>query len=210
MNIRAAITPQSGLGVLCALLLAASLFATWAPLPVVTASEYSDSPHAIERPLPTAFIPPPQSAFDAINERPIFSPERKPFAPDTVAGPSAAATPPSVALVGVILDGTTGMALIRSAASPLETAFSVGQTIEGWAVSEIDADKIVLTSGGARDEIKLEANKAAKSANAISTAGPRSQPRALSQQQTGPVVPAAAGQQPRITGGAAQSQASSR
>jgi hypothetical protein len=206
MNIRAAITPQSGLGLLCGLLLMAGLFEAWAPLPKVVAPAQTAVAQVPTQPLPIAFTPPPSNAFDAVNDRPIFSPARKPFMSVAAVGPSATATPPAVTLIGVILDGKTSMALIKSAASPLETAFNVGQTIEGWLVSEIDADKIVLSSGGARDEIKLEANKAPKGPNTTAATTLHKQQPALLQQQMEPAISTAVGQHSAASGSAAPPQ----
>lgn len=163
MYLRTAFTPQKGLYCLCGLLSAACAYEVWAPLPAVAVPDRAIAMGAPAQPSSAVFVPSPIAAFDAINERPIFSPDRKPIAPAAAATAGAATTPPPVSLVGVILDGKISMALIKSAASPLETAFAVGETIDGWQVTEIDSGKVVLRSGAATDEIKLEANRAAKS-----------------------------------------------
>lgn len=163
MDFRAGITPQIGLGSLCGILLTACVFEAWAPLPDVVAPDYPARTRSAQRPLSIAFALPTIRTFDAINDRPIFSPDRKAIAPAAVATSAAPPPPPSAALVGVILDNQTRLALMKSSAAPLETAYAVGAMVDGWQVSEIDRDKVVLRSGLTTDEIKLEANRAAKS-----------------------------------------------
>jgi hypothetical protein len=101
---------------------------------------------------------PPPEAFAEIGARPMFSPARKSIA--AAATGETAAQPPEVTLVGIIVDAQDRMAMLRTPGSPLASAFRVGATISGWQLSEIAPDRIVLSAGGARDEIRLDANKA--------------------------------------------------
>ncbi len=106
---------------------------------------------------PTA-TPSPE-AFADIDAHPLFNPDRKPIAASATA--QATQAPPDIVLVGIILDSRDRMALIRTPAAPLATAFHMGATISGWEVTDIAADHIVLSAGGARDEIRLDANHGA-------------------------------------------------
>jgi hypothetical protein len=151
----------SGLGGLCAGLAAALLYFVLAPLPDL---EIPQVPLERKRPvtleaMPIATVSP--EAFADINARPMFSPDRKATAEPN----AAAATPPNVALVGVIMDARDRMALIRTPASPLALAFRLDADISGWRVTEIAADHIVLSLGASRDEIRLEDNHAPVPAN---------------------------------------------
>ena len=101
---------------------------------------------------------PPPEAFAEIDARPMFSPARKSVA--TAATGGAVLQPPDVALVGIIVDSRDRLAMLRTPGSPLATAFHVGATISGWQLSEIAPDRVVLSAGAARDEIRLDANKA--------------------------------------------------
>jgi len=155
-----------GLSGMCAVLGAILLYLVFAPLPELEIPRVPSEPQRNAMPQATPIATPPLEAFADIGERPMFSPDRKAFvAPGSAA---AAATPPSVALVGVIMDARDKMALIRTPGSPLAGAFRLGADISGWQLTEIGADHIVLSLGAARDEIRLEDNKAPKPANAAS------------------------------------------
>ena len=101
---------------------------------------------------------PAPEAFAEIDARPMFSPTRKSVAAAATGG--AALQPPDVTLVGIIVDAKDRLAMLRTPAAPYANAFHVGATISGWQLSEIAPDRIVLSAGGARDEIRLDANKA--------------------------------------------------
>jgi hypothetical protein len=104
---------------------------------------------------------PPLAAFAAFNDRPIFSPQRKAIAPAPVGAAAAAPPPPPAAsLVGIIIDAQRRIALIRTASSPLATAVAVGDTLQGWQVTEIAPDRVVLHQGTTDDALKLDANRA--------------------------------------------------
>jgi hypothetical protein len=102
-------------------------------------------------------ITPAPEAFAEIDARPMFSPDRRAIA-SAPAG-EASLTPPDVTLVGVIVSGRDSLAMLRTPSSPLANAYRVGAAISGWQVSEIAPNRIVLTSGAARSEIRLDANK---------------------------------------------------
>ncbi|HSZ10798.1 MAG TPA: hypothetical protein VK759_01395, partial [Rhizomicrobium sp.] len=89
------------------------------------------------------------------------------------AGPPPA---PNASLVGVIIDGKTQMALMRSPDSAFALSYSVGSSISGWQISEIDSDKVKLISGAFTHEIDLNANRAPQTLGASSSIGPQSPP----------------------------------
>ncbi|MBV9992290.1 MAG: hypothetical protein JOZ72_13480 [Alphaproteobacteria bacterium] len=101
---------------------------------------------------------PALEAFAEIDARPMFAPDRKAA---VMAQPGAASlAPPDVTLVGVIVSGSDSLAMLRTPSSPLATAYRIGATVSGWQLSEIAPDRVVLTAGPARNEIRLDANKA--------------------------------------------------
>jgi len=151
---------QLGLGSLCALLAASIVYELSAPLPEFSVLVNAKHARITMPDPPSAFSPPPAAAFAVINERPIFSPGRKPVAPKPVGVAAAPPPPPSAALVGVIMDSHNSLALVRTAASPLEVSVGLGGNIAGWQVTQIEPDRIVLRSGATDDVIKLESNRA--------------------------------------------------
>lgn len=178
------VTPQQTLGSLCGLLALGCAYELWAPLPTFALpSVPAPVPVEAAAPLPSA-APPPSSAFDVIENQPIFTSDRKPLVP-SAAGPAAPPPPPAIALVGIILDPTTKLALIRSPNSPLATAYAEGASIDGWILTQIAPDKIVLQAGTATDEVSLAANRAPA---APSSAMP-GQPPGLSQPAKPPSSP---------------------
>ncbi|HTU35505.1 MAG TPA: hypothetical protein VMF66_17005 [Candidatus Acidoferrum sp.] len=145
----------------CAILGAALLYLTFAPLPDEQPQQIT-LPHKPPPVLEAQSITmPPPAAFTALDSHPAFNPGRAPLATSQVS--SGTQTPPDVKVVGVIIDGANRIAMIRAPASPLAIAFQIGATISGWHIAEIEPDRVVLTSGGLRDEIRLDANRPVKS-----------------------------------------------
>jgi hypothetical protein len=130
-----------------------------------------DVPKSAEvyRPAPVTFEDtanaPSAASFDDINAHPIFSASRAPIAShvDVTHGGTSSAFPTDVSLIGVIIEGQTRMALVKTASEPFARSVPQGGEIEGWTVSEVDPDKIVLSSGASKQEILLAANQAAQS-----------------------------------------------
>jgi len=102
---------------------------------------------------------PPPETFAEIGTRPLFSPGRRGTAAPAATG-ATTLQPPDVTLVGIMIDSQDRIAMLRTPSSPLATAFHIGATVSGWQLSEIAPDRIVLSAGPARDEIRLDANKA--------------------------------------------------
>lgn len=154
---------QIVLGLVCVLLLGAIGFEVAAPLhePQLPPPATTVRPIA-SAPLPV-FHPPPSESFDEINARPLFDRARAPVAEDssTTIGPlsGSSSSPPAVSLIGIIIDGTRRIAMIRSNVSPVATSVSVGDAIEGWRVAQVDPDRIVLRSGSDSAEIRLTQNR---------------------------------------------------
>jgi hypothetical protein len=109
---------------------------------------------------------PSAASFGDIDAHPIFSASRTPIAShfDTAHGGGASgAFPTDVSLIGVIIEGQTRMALIKTASEPFARSVPQGGEIEGWTVSEVAPDKIVLSSGATKQEILLAANRGTES-----------------------------------------------
>ena len=105
------------------------------------------------------------AAYAATLARPLFRTSRRPVeAKDT--GPAVAATgaarqaapslPEQIQLAGIVRErGKPGRALIRSAESPAGAWVEVGHQLDGWRLSEIEAQSIVFEAGGLRHTLSL-------------------------------------------------------
>jgi hypothetical protein len=152
---------QMMLGGVCLLLLAAIGYEIAAPLPVIEPPTAPMTDRTVTAPTLPVFRAPSSESFSDINSRPLFDRARRPITPTESTAPlsSDGSSPPAASLVGVIIDGGTRLAMVRTPASPLATSVSVGDTVEGWRVTKIDPDRIVLHAGGNDEEIRLEANR---------------------------------------------------
>jgi len=92
----------------------------------------------------------PATHFTSIDERPVFDPSRKPVAspPDAPSANGAPVSLPSVALIGVIIDHETRLALVKLAESVPVASYSVGAWLGEWQIVQIEADKIVIRANG--------------------------------------------------------------
>jgi hypothetical protein len=158
--------PQMFLMALCGSLGAFLLYEIFAPLADFSVPTLQSRSGIATLQFPVQAPMPPLASFGAFNERPIFSAQRKPIAPVPVgAAASAPPPPPTATLVGIIIDATRQIALIRTASSPLAVAVAVGETVQGWQVSGIAPDRVVLHQGTTDDTLKLEANRAPAAAD---------------------------------------------
>lgn len=103
---------------------------------------------------------PPAESFGDIDAHPIFSSSRTPVASHyAIGGGATSAFPTDVTLIGVIIEGKTRMALVKTGSEPFARSVPQGGEVEGWTVTEVDPDKIVLSSGVKKQEILLAANR---------------------------------------------------
>ena len=134
----------------------------------------------VRKPAPIVLLQPsfaaqPIETFSSIDERPLFNATRKPVAsPEQNSAQSGPPPAPNASLVGVIIDGKTQMALMRSPDSAFALSYAVGSSISGWQISEIDSDKVKLISGAFTHEIDLNANRAPPQTLGASSIGPQS------------------------------------
>jgi hypothetical protein len=151
-------TVQFGFAAASAMLTVALAYLIVVPLPELDPPSFQLKPKA--RPISgaVAVVTPPAEAFIEIATRPPFLPSRKGLV--ATASGDVPAAPPDVALVGIILDKDSSLALLKTAAVPLATAYRVGGSISGWQVTEISPDRVILSAGAARTELRLSDNKA--------------------------------------------------
>jgi len=159
---------------ICGVLAALLGYLVLAPLPELSVPPVHARSEPVEddTPLPR-FGAPPMTAFAEIDDRSVFNPARIRVSSPSVAGATNATSLPSdISLVGVILDGETKLALIKSPQMPLAVGLAVGGSIEGWQVTRVEPDRVALRAGGPEQELKLSDNKPA--------------PQTAPQQLTGP------------------------
>lgn len=97
----------------------------------------------------------PLDLLSATLDRPLFSPSRRPppAPPTIVQAPAPAAlpsSPPTVVLLGVVMDGETARAVVRAGADKRLLRAQMGDDIDGWKVAQIDGRKVVLASEDGR------------------------------------------------------------
>lgn len=171
---------QVVLALVCILLLGAITYEIAAPLPEPALPAAAPDTRPIATPPLPVFHPPPSENFDEINARPVFDRARAPIAADTTTSigsfSGSSTSPPAVSLVGIIIDGPRRIAMIRSSVAPVATSVSLGDSIQGWKVDEIDPDRIVLRSGSDKAEVRLSQSRSPNAAGATATPpgfGPR-------------------------------------
>jgi hypothetical protein len=154
---------EIGLIGLCTALAALFVYECVAPLPPF------DTPEVRLPPIKTAadvspYAPPPQASFAEIDARPLFNPLRIPVEASAVPGTASSAQlpPPEVTLIGVILDGSNRLALVKAPGAPFATSVAVGGTVAGWEVSEIGPDKAVLHAGTREYQLRLDDKRQAQ------------------------------------------------
>lgn len=173
---KALVTPaEAMLLALCSGLVLALTIALGAPLTAL-------NPPLLHAHLPTAsslqappFAAPPLANFSVINERLVFNPLRQPIQPPPSKDKDSAAPPPppSLALVGIIIDGSQRLALIKLLGAPFAAGFGVGAEVEGWHIKEIDADAVVLESGTSDDKVMMNGQAGAATGAAPPIGGAR-------------------------------------
>jgi hypothetical protein len=92
----------------------------------------------------------PLDRLSATRERPLFSPTRRPPPPLDLAvsgpePPPLPLPPPTVALLGVVMDGGEARAIVRTSAAADVVRVRVGDDIGGWKVAQIEVTRLVLS-----------------------------------------------------------------
>jgi hypothetical protein len=99
-----------------------------------------------------SFVLPPASTFSEVVARPLFSDTRRPSA----FAAAAADAHPAFVLVGTVLSSQARDALIRHGQPARVDHVAEGQTIDGWTVDSIQADRVIFTNAGARLEVSAK------------------------------------------------------
>jgi hypothetical protein len=143
----------SALSVILAAVVAEELYAPATGQEVRNPPSRTAPPQARTDPSTTSYKLPPLQSFSAITDRPLFSQSRRPPAaqPSTTSIGSAS----SFVLAGVIITHGSREVMIQHGKPPTIAHLQQGQTIEGWTVTAIDEDRVLLDSGETQYELKL-------------------------------------------------------
>lgn len=124
------------------------------------------------------FSLPPEEIFEEIIERPLMIRGRRPVDETTVVPEApvvAAKTDLKMKLMGVIMTPAGMTALLQDSSGKYKRVKLNGQ-LEGWEVTELKADKVVLTQGNNRQELMLRKPKPKIPRSAKSPAAKKSSP----------------------------------
>jgi len=102
---------------------------------------------------PAILALPPVARFSAIAERPLFSPSRRPT-PGEKAAPAGPGIEQRYHLLGLINTGDTRRALL--AEGKRRFAIAEGAALEGWTVTRIEHDRVVLSSSAGEVMLLLQ------------------------------------------------------
>ena len=109
-------------------------------------------------PLP-AFELPPLVDFIASVERPLFLPERRPPEPEEEVVEKVAEKPLEplkVLVTGVILSSSRSFALVQREGDSEVLQLAARDTIDGWSVKDILADRVVFARGEESQAVELK------------------------------------------------------
>ncbi len=97
------------------------------------------------------FSLPPRRSFSAIVERPLFAPTRRPVEAAADLGQLA-----TFSLDGVMISPEGRLAIVIHGNPPTVARVREGQAIEGWSVTSVLPDRIVLSHDGTEHELGLK------------------------------------------------------
>jgi len=137
------------------LLAAAAIFAAalaawpWLFPPLPAIRPLAAAPESRPPAAPTALAP--LSGYTAIVEHPLFSPSRRP--PATASAGLGPSIESRYRLLGVVATGPKRKAFVAEGARHVEV--TVGDTLDGWTISDIGKDRVHLTSPAGEAALKL-------------------------------------------------------
>ncbi|MDH5556824.1 MAG: hypothetical protein OEZ03_05700 [Alphaproteobacteria bacterium] len=104
--------------------------------------------------------PPPESRFEVIALRPLFTAGRRPAdQPESPVAAKNVGVPTGLMVTGVVLAGADSVAIIEperpGAQAKPALVVGVGDDVAGWTVETIEAGRIILVREGERHELPL-------------------------------------------------------
>ena len=92
--------------------------------------------------------------FEAVLERPLFSPERRPPVRTTAPAPIVARGF-NYALKGVLINDSSRIALLRRDSDGQIIRLRKGEELDGWVLEEVKPDSIVVDQAGKKHYLEL-------------------------------------------------------
>jgi len=102
--------------------------------------------------------PGPLESYDALMQRPVFVASRRPsITPDIRSGGAGEVLLlDRYPIVGVIIAGEQRLVLIRKAAGDTVSRIRQGTELDGWTLTEVSQERLVLEMAGTRKEVPLQ------------------------------------------------------
>ncbi len=155
----------AGLLGLCLSLGVVVAFELWGSIPIapqVTAAARPGLDMAQATDLPV-FEPPSPDRYADIIERPLFSPTRRPFVPDTneapVEAPVQAEPAVPLELIGVLITTERRAALVQPQGESKASWVREGERFAGWSIEAIEDGQIRIRSGARSELVALRADR---------------------------------------------------
>lgn len=108
----------------------------------------------------SATAPPPESRFEVIALRPLFNPDRLPAKAEVAPAPETGSDSlPDLVATGIIMAGEDSVAILepsRLGSKGQRLMLRKGDTVQGWTVEAIEADRITLSKGEESGQILLK------------------------------------------------------
>jgi len=142
----------AGLAGCCGLLAACIAYEIAVPPPPVADPQPLPKASSVHLPDAIVFAPRPIAFYHDIDERPLFVTDRKPLLDE---GDGAPAATSDISVVGVSIDGTRAIALLKNKSDNTTTTASVGDIVGGWRISKILPDKVVIRANGSDTVVAL-------------------------------------------------------
>lgn len=149
-------------GLACAGALVVLALAIRAPNPAPQVRQAGAAPpaSAVTSPSPGTTIDVLDTYIQAITGRPAFAPDRR---PQQLEAAAAAAEPqmgslPSLdyyRVVGLVVAGAESLALVKSQKSGLTLRLRAGDMMDGWQVTRVEADAVILIGDGAEQRLAI-------------------------------------------------------
>jgi hypothetical protein len=155
MNRRRSSGMTSGiLALVCIVLVAAIYLELAEPGKVAPALQQEpDQPPPTPRE-PSAISMPPQEAFSAVLERPVFSSTRRPVPGSEIAPDSPALS--DLDLIGIVVSSGDRFVLVKQSGASQPQPAREGEIIGGWSILSISEDHVILRRGANEIEVALD------------------------------------------------------
>lgn len=134
----------------------AAVIVVFAQLTLPVRVPVSDPIAAIARPVaswPVGDVRRPALLYPAIAEHPLFSPTREAYVAPKAPVPTTAAEHSALRdylLLGTVVEGDTGIAILKPPSGHETIRAMPGQTIAGWKLREITPDGLKFENGAAK------------------------------------------------------------